>query len=76
MNCAIGLPLTNVVSTFTGRPRYDATLATLVSALETCKSSVPPAWTGWPAGGMMRTPMLVGTTSAYLQFSFKANFMP
>jgi hypothetical protein len=29
----MGLPLTNVVRTRTGRPRYEATLAAFVSAL-------------------------------------------
>src|SRR3974390_2901780 len=71
ISCAIGLPLTNVVSTFTGRPRYDETLATFVSALDTCIRNVPPQCTGWPAGGVMRMPMLVGTTRAYLQFGLR-----
>ena len=35
-NNEIGLPLTNAVRTFTGRPRNDDTLATLDSALVTC----------------------------------------
>jgi hypothetical protein len=37
--------------------------------------NAPPEWTGWPLGGVMRTPMLVGTTSAYLQFCFSSIFM-
>jgi hypothetical protein len=50
-------------------------LATLVSALVTCIRNAPPEWTGCPLGGVMRTPMLVGTTSAYLQFCFSSIFM-
>ena len=75
MICAIGLPLTNVVKIFTGSPRYDEMLATFDSALVACIRKVPPTLTGWPAGGVMRIPMLVGTTSAYLQFFFSSIFM-
>jgi hypothetical protein len=32
----MGLPWTKVVNTFTGNPRYDEMLATLVSALVAC----------------------------------------
>src|SRR5688572_30611163 len=50
-------------------------LATFVSALVTCMTKAPPECTGCPLGGVMRTPMLVGTTSAYLQFCFSSIFM-
>jgi hypothetical protein len=33
MNCAIGLPFTKEVKTFTGKPKKDEILATFVSAL-------------------------------------------
>src|SRR5205809_1087049 len=50
-------------------------LATLVSALVTCIMNTPPEWTGCPLGGVMRIPMLVGTTREYLQFFFNSIFM-
>ena len=75
MNCAIGLPLTNVVRILTGRPRYDDTLATFVSALVACMMNDPLQCTGWPSGGVSRMPMLVGTTRAYLQFFFSSIFI-
>src|SRR6476660_9631036 len=49
--------------------------ATFVSALVTCIMNGPPEWTGCPLGGVMRTPMLVGTIRAYLQFFFNSMFM-
>ncbi len=52
----------------TGRPRYEEMLATLVSALVTCMINVSLACTGWPWSGVSRTPMLVGTSIAYLAF--------
>jgi hypothetical protein len=67
--------LTNVVSTLTGSPRKEAMLATLVSALVVCMMKVPPPCTGCPASGVMRTPMLVGTTSAYSQPCFSSIFI-
>ena len=75
INCAIGLPLTKVVRIFTGRPRNEATLATFDSALVTCISKVPPQCTGWPLRGVIRIPMLVGMTRAYLQFCFRSIFI-
>ena len=74
MNCAIGLPLTKVVSTFTGRPRYDATLATFVSALVACMIRDPAQCTGCPWGAAIRIPILEGTTMAYLQFFLSSIF--
>src|SRR5262245_19219529 len=50
-------------------------LATFVSALVTCAMKVPARWTGAPSGGVRRSPMLVGTTRAYLQFCFSSIFM-
>ena len=72
MKRAIGLPLTKVVSILTGRPRYDDTLATLLSALVACMVNRRLQWNGWPASGVRRTPMLVGTSKAYRQFFFSS----
>ena len=63
----IGLPLTNAVKTLTGRPRYEETLATFDSALVTSIVKVELQCTPWPFTGVRRTPMLVGTRSAYVQ---------
>ena len=46
MNAAIGLPLTKVVSTCVGKPRYDEIDATFVSALVACMKNVSEAATG------------------------------
>src|SRR5881394_3335036 len=71
---ARGLPLTNVVSTFTGKPRYDEMLATLVSALETCSIKLVAWCTPCPKAGARRMPMLVGTTMAYWQLGLSSSF--
>ena len=67
MNRAIGLSLTKVVRTFTGSPRYETTLATLVSALVACIVNVWLQCMGWRTVGVSRTPMLVGTSKAKAQ---------
>jgi hypothetical protein len=46
MKRAIGLPLTNLVSTLTRSPRYEATLATLDSALVACMTKLLLQCTG------------------------------
>ena len=61
---AIGLPSTKAVSTFTGRPRWEAMLATLVSADVACIVKRRLLCTGWPLSGVIRTPMLVGVIIA------------
>ena len=61
---AIGLPSTKAVSTFTGRPRWEAMLATLVSAEVACIVKRRLLCTGWPLSGVIRTPMLVGVIIA------------
>jgi hypothetical protein len=65
MKWATGLSLTNAVKTLTGRPRYEATLATLLSALVACILKVSLQWNGWEFTGVNRIPMLVGTTKEY-----------
>ena len=52
MNAAKGLPSTKVVSTLTGRPRYEEMLATFVSALVACKCRTSLDWTGCPFSGV------------------------
>jgi hypothetical protein len=64
MKRAIGLPFTNVVKTLAGRPKYDETLNTLLSALVACMNKFVPQCIGWPSAGVSRTPMLVGVSSA------------
>src|SRR5436190_21452679 len=71
---ASGLPFTNVVSTFTGKPKYDEMLATFVSALETCSVKLVAWCTPCPNAGARRMPMLVGTTMAYLQLGLSSSF--
>jgi hypothetical protein len=63
---AIGLSLTNLVRTLTGKPRYDEILATFVSALVACIVKVSLQWTGCPSFGVILIPMLVGTSKAHL----------
>src|SRR5215207_7364376 len=72
MRRAIGLSFTKVVSTFTGSPRHEEMLATLVSALVACMKKVWLQWTGCPSTGVMRTPMLVGTSRAWAKSFFRA----
>ncbi len=61
---ATGLPFTKAVSTFTGRPRKEATLATLDSALVTWSRNVSLQWNGCPPRGVSRKPMLDGASNA------------
>jgi hypothetical protein len=62
---AMGLSLTKEVSTLTGKPRQEETLAAFVSALVTFMVKDELQWTGCPLLGVMRTPMLVGTIKEY-----------
>jgi hypothetical protein len=49
-------------------------VATFVSALVACMKKELLLCTGWPFSGVMRTPMLVGTTIDHAQFFLTSGF--
>jgi hypothetical protein len=57
--------LTNAVKTLTGKPRYEETLATLLSALVACILNISLQWNGCEFTGVNRSPMLVATSREY-----------
>jgi hypothetical protein len=61
----IGESFTKAVSTFVGSPKYATTLATLLSALVTCRKKRSDVCTGWRSCGVIRTPIDVGMTREY-----------